>query len=345
MGTQHIIELNGRRYDALTGKIVESAETPVHHARPAHTPSRSMDGFVKPKAHAPRQVAGHTAPHAVHKSTTLMRKAVKKPHAIKPLTNHARHHQPATHHVPAADIETSQYTPPAERIERAEHTKKSSLIQRFGAEIGSFVPVAAPVEASTAAVAAPVAAPAPEPTPSAIEAAVSHAQPKLKKTPAHHRVARKLRIKPRTLSISAAIMAFLLLGGFFAYNNTANLSMRVAAMKSNVSGTLPGYKPAGFALSGPIKYQPGEIVVAYRSNSDARHYEITQKASNWDTDALRENFVVPMKLSYQTIQEKGKTIYLYDDASATWVDGGVWYKIEGASQLNTEQVLDIANSL
>lgn len=347
MGTQHIIELNGRRYDALTGKIVSGTEAETQKTRPSHAPSHSIDGFTRPKAHAPRQVAASTVHHPVHKSSTLMRKAVHKPHAVKSLTGHG--HQPATTHTQAAaDIMTSQYTPPTERVERAEHTKRSNLIQRYGAEITHPAPVThhttshKHVEVTTPVMA--VSLPVQE-VPSTIEAAVTQAQPRLKKTPLHHRAARKLRVKPRTLSVSAAVMAFLLLGGFFAYNNAANLSMRVAAVKSQVHGSLPDYKPAGFALSGPIKYQPGEIVVAYHSNSDDRHYEITQKASNWDTDALRENFVAPMKLSYQTIQEKGKTIYLYDDASATWVDGGVWYKIDGASQLNTDQVLKIVSSL
>ena len=346
VGTQHVIELNGRRYDALTGKMLPLHETPAQKAAPRHSPSHSIDGFTKVKSHAPRRVASTVTPHhSVQKSQTLMRKAVKKPAAIQPLHGRANLHKPnATHHVKhAADIATSQYTPPAERVNRAVHTKQSTLINRFGAEMGTMMQ-------SQQAAPAPVQQPAPAPVaapeaPSHIEAAVAHAAPKLKKAPVHHRVAHKMRIKPRTLSVSAAVFAFMLLGSFYAYNNAANLSMRVAAMKSDVRGSLPAYKPAGFAISGPIKYQPGEIVVAYKSNSDDRHFEITQKTSNWDTDALRENYVAPMKTAYQTVQEKGKTIYLYDDSSATWVDGGVWYKIDGTSQLNTDQVLKIADSL
>lgn len=344
MGTQHVIELNGRRYDALTGKMLPLHETPAHKAAPSHSPTHSIDGFTRVKSHAPRQVASTVTPHhSVQKSQTLMRKAVKKPVAIQPLHGRANLHKPAPHVQHAADISTSQHSTPAERVNRAEHTKQSTLINRFGAEIGTHPQPAAPTPQQAVVAAAP--RPAPE-APSHIEAAVAHAvAPKLKKAPVHHRVARKMRIKPRTLSISAAVFAFMIMGSFYAYNNAANLSMRVAAMKSQVNGSLPAYKPAGFAISGPIKYQPGEIVVAYKSNSDDRHFEITQKTSNWDTDALRENYVAPMKTAYQTIQEKGKTIYLYDDSSATWVDGGVWYKIDGTSQLNTDQVLRIAGSL
>lgn len=348
MGT-HIIELNGRRYDAQTGKMLPADDTLARKAQPGHSPSRSIDGFVKPKSHAPRRVSNTSVPHhQAEKSNTLMRKAVKKPATIKPLTG--------KHSKKSADIFTGHvqslqpaHTLPPERLNRAEHVKRSNLIQRFGSDIqaavhGSHHSSSRVAQAPVLAVSQPISE-SREEINSDIEAALSHHQPKIKKTPAHHRIARKLRVKPKTLSISAAVMAFMVLGGFFAFSNAPNLSMRVASMKSQVHGTLPGYKPSGFALNGPIKYQPGEIIVSYKSNSDNRNFQITQKTSAWDTESLRENYVNSLKTSYQTVQEKGKTIYLYNDSSATWVDGGVWYKIDGNSQLNTDQVLKLAASL
>lgn len=350
MSTQHIIELNGRRYDAQTGKILPLIERPVNKARPTSAPSHSIDGFVKPKNHAPRRVSQTTiAHHSVAKSSTLMRKSVKKPVAITALGGR-QGKQTAT--IPAiATPAQTVHTPPQERAERAEHVKRSNLIRRFGSEIQSamgvtnHVAVKAVPHLPVAAVSQPIAETPLSAEQTAIEANLNFKQPKIKKTPAHHRIARKLRVKPRTISLSAAVMAFVVFGGFFAFQNAPNLSMRVAAMKSQVDGSLPGYRPAGFAISGPIKYQPGEIIVSYKSNSDNRNFYITQKTSAWDTESLRENYVNGLKTSYQTVQDKGKTIYLYDDASATWVDGGIWYTIEGSSQLNTDQVLKLASSL
>ena len=332
----HIIELNGRKYDALTGKAL-----PVHEAATPAPTKRSVDGFSKVKPHAPRRISNtDVAHHAVHKSNTLMRKSVKKP-----LNHHGQtDHKAKVAHL--ADSVIAEHKLPPARIDRAKKTKQSGLIQRFGLSTASLAAAASPVASAAFSEPEETATQAPASTrPSAVEAAMSHLEPRVKKSPVHHRVARKLRIKPRTLSISAAVMAFVVFGGFLAMQNSANLSMRIASMKADVKGSLPSYQPAGFSLNGAIKYQPGEIKVAYKSNSDTRYFEITQKTSGWDTDALRENYVAPKKVSYQTIQEKGKTIYLYDDASATWVDGGVWYTIEGQSELNTQQVLGIASSL
>jgi hypothetical protein len=85
--------------------------------------------------------------------------------------------------------------------------------------------------------------------------------------------------------------------------------------------------------------------VTFRSNSDERNFELQQQVSNWNSQALVDNFILSENKQYQTFQEKGKTIYVYDNANATWVNGGVWYKIEGNSSLNTEQLLKIASSI
>ena len=159
-----------------------------------------------------------------------------------------------------------------------------------------------------------------------------------------YRVARKLRVSPRALNASAMAVAVLLFVGFFGYQNTPNLSMHMATMRSRVDGGLPGYMPNGFSMNRSIAYKPGEITLAYQSNSDQRYYEIKQAASQWDSDALAQHFVSE-KDKVRTIQDKGKTIYLYGESNATWVDGGVWYRIEGNSLLNSDQLSRLANSL
>jgi len=108
---------------------------------------------------------------------------------------------------------------------------------------------------------------------------------------------------------------------------------------------MPSYKPGGFALSGPITYSTGKISVSYQSNSDNRSYRVTQSNSAWNSETLLDNFVAVNRRAYQTFQDRGKTIYIYDGSNATWVDRGVWYQIEGASSLSSDQLLRIANSL
>lgn len=121
--------------------------------------------------------------------------------------------------------------------------------------------------------------------------------------------------------------------------------MKLAASRSGVNGSLPSYQPAGFSLNGAVAYRPGQITINYKSNSDDRGFKVNQSASQWDSKTLLDDFVAINRNDYQTIQDKGKTVYIYDNNNATWVDSGIWYRIEGDSSLSSEQLLRIASSL
>lgn len=97
-------------------------------------------------------------------------------------------------------------------------------------------------------------------------------------------------------------------------------------------------------MAGPIQYGEGAVTLSYQSNSDDRNFQIVQKSSDWNSQSLLENFVSD-KEPYQTFQDKGRTIYIYGKSSATWVSGGVWYQIEGESDLSSDQLLRIVSSL
>lgn len=121
--------------------------------------------------------------------------------------------------------------------------------------------------------------------------------------------------------------------------------MRLAASRAGVPGTLPNYQPSGFGMSGPIQYKAGQITIHYKSRSDSRAFHINQRSSEWDSATLLDQFVATNRRSYQTYQDNGKTIYIYDNDNATWVDGGIWYQIEGNSSLNSDQLLRLAASM
>src|SRR5690606_23737838 len=125
----------------------------------------------------------------------------------------------------------------------------------------------------------------------ALAKATSHQQSKVKKPKLKHRVAKKLKISPKLVSDGSFALAFLLLGGFFAYQNIPGLTMRLAASRSGVQGSLPTYQPSGFSLGKNIAYKPGQITINYYSNSDDRSYTVTQSKSSWNSQALHEHFV------------------------------------------------------
>lgn len=343
------IVINGKHYDAKTGRLLESShKTKPPTAQPvAKKNGPSIDGFSRKPS---KPVASHSFHSKAEKSKTLMRTAVKKPvhHKVHSSTSHTPSSHKATK--PQAHVAVQH-----ERIARATNVPKSTLISRFGSTSGpsatvletkvAHVPVAPapPVQQH-----APVAKHRPgaaNPFHSAIENAVSHHQGSPRKPTKRQRVAKALRITPRTVSFGSFIIAGMMLGGFFVYQNIPNLAMRVAATRSGVTAKLPGYKPAGFAMNGPIKYSTGQITVSYRSTTDNRAFQVTQRNSEWNNETLLEKFVSAERRAFQTYQDRGKTIYIYDDNNATWVNDGVWYQVEGKSSLNSDQLLRIANSL
>lgn len=241
-----------------------------------------------------------------------------------------------------------------QRLERANLSKKNPQVSRFGIQLQPLkkitqiltvkeMPKEEPIILSHAS--APAGKTIINPFESALHSASAHTAPKLKKPHLRARTAKRLKVSAKVLNIGVVSFALLLLGGFIAYQNVPNFSMRIAAAKAGVHAGLPGYQPSGFSLRGPIEAEPGQITLNYHSNSDNRQFTISQHNSSWTNESLVENYVAMNQRPYQTYQASDKTIYIYDDNNATWVNNGVWYKIEGNSSLNSDQLLRLATSL
>ncbi len=350
-----VIQLNGQMYDSATGKMLGSVPTakkaPI---KPVQSAPRHLDGFTR-RPSAPTLTETKAVHQQPQKSKTLMRTAVKKP--VAPVKIHSK--APATTAVASKKSTAKDFTTPVRpgRVIRANSTPQSTLISKFGAAASAIktevLPVAsAPRQAAPAAppVAAPISKHAtapvkPNPFQAAIDQATTHEQPTIRKAKLHHRVAKKLRVSPKVVSFASFTLVALAISGFVAYQNLPELAMRVAATRAGFSANLPSYQPSGFSMAGPIQYQPGEVTVNYKSASDDRSFNVVQKNSSWNSETLLENFVATTGKPYQTFQSNGRTIYIYDNNKATWVDGGIWYNIDGKSNLNSDQLLRIAGSL
>lgn len=361
-----VIELNGQIYDTSTGKLLGNAPAKdTKHKKPSAKATSSvkhLDGFMRRPSITQRTVPTVT-PAKVHKqpqkSTTLMRTAVKKPVATAKI--HAK--APVTTTVSnKATVEHKAFIAPAKpgRVIRATNIPKSTLISKFGAAAASIktevLPVApAPTQLKTSV---KPSVPAVEvinhpkqtvaqtdPFQAALEQSLSHEQPKVRKAKLHHRVARKLHVSPKVVSLASFTLVALAISGALAYQNLPELAMRVAATRAGLSASLPSYQPSGYSLAGPIQYQPGQVTVNYKAASDGRAFNVVQKNSSWNSETLLENFVSTTNTPYQTFQSNGRTIYIYGGNKATWVDGGIWYSIDGQSNLNSDQLLRIAESL
>ncbi|MCA9333091.1 hypothetical protein KDA00_04440 [Candidatus Saccharibacteria bacterium] len=340
--------LNGNRYDATTGELLT-----VDSDSSSKTTKKSsnIDGIVKPTKTYSRKKAQQISRPTI-KSKTLMRKGLPKPSV-------------------SSDVKTSSVQPITKnnltgsklRESRAMRISQSKLISKFGNEVKKItkyspISIVEPPNIKTDSQGSEN-----EANPNNLSkisdnvlhsksnfkenilSSTSHRANKKKKTFKSHKIAKKLRVSPRVLNISLIAFSLLILGGYFAYNNVPNLAMKLASTRSGISGTMPDYQPNGFALDGPLKYQAGQIVISFKSNSDDRSYKVTERNSEWNSDTLLQNHVAANRRPYQTFQDKGKTIYIYDGDSASWVDNGIWYEISGNSSLSTDQVLRIASSL
>lgn len=143
---------------------------------------------------------------------------------------------------------------------------------------------------------------------------------------------------------AAATAAFLVVVGYLGYQQLPEFRLHMAATRAGISASLPGYKPAGYSMA-QLNYSPGTVTSRFNSNSDQRAYIITEKASSWDSQSLLENFVSPADKHYQVVTTGGRTVFVYGRGNATWVDGGIWYQIQGGDSLSNDQLVQLAGSL
>lgn len=375
---QNVIELNGKRYDALTGALLGKGS-----AKPAH--GRAIDGFVrsapvhKPKiqqaaAHAPRPPASTAAaltqppakktvpkkiplaaakPLPAHKpqhAKTLMRRAVHKPQAsLKPAIKlqtpaemMAKPHSALMHKHSAQQIDES-------RLARAGKTSKHQAIQRFRPTHPAR-PAAHPLVTPARTSHVPVIAVRPAPV------HISRATP-VKQQPAdifeaaiaratsHEQPKHKLPVQRgrRLVNTLAIVGTFLIIGGFIGYLNLTSLELRVASMQVGFHAAMPAYTPTGYALEDGVKRNGGTISLSFRSGES--RYTITQQASDWNSQTLLDN-TLALSGPHTAIQKNGQTIYVYGKgANAAWVSGGIRYDITGNADLTADEIATIATSL
>lgn len=368
--SKHIIELNGKRYDALTGRLLTSdttAETPVL-LHPINTGAPALPH----RAATPSHHTAHRKPAArpLQPSKTLMRRAVRKPTtksspAIKrtaPLPNKVT--------IGALSPKLSVNAVDPGRARRAQRTQRSQHVDRFVANapklttiVKPLAPVAAPhssahprldiepvrrsahaaakpttIHAATHAAAKPASAHkrTNELFDRAIANAKSHEQAKPKP-------ARRKKVG-RLMNAVAGVAAFLVIGGFVGYVNRASLQLELASARAGFQANMPDYQPNGFARQAAVA-EGREVKISFISPNNSDRFVLTQQASDWDSQTLFDEISSVASADYQTLQASGRTIYVYDSGKAAWVNGGVLYRVDGNTQLDTRQISQLAASL
>jgi Domain of unknown function (DUF4367) len=342
--TNSIVEVNGLRYDALSGQLL----APKKIINKGYSSGKKMiDGFVVSAHGAPKsKVASRAASKAtaLHKraqhSSTLMRQAVKKPASAaeakhgsgKTASTHKSHH-----HL------------------RAKTVAKHAQVNRFGFLPSREAPKdeSNPAEVKIAAKAtyrAEVTAPR---LPSMVTS-VSHkkleemldealvrADAHKHMTNANHKKRSFKRI-PRWLGLTVLAVFVLIAVFWLIWQNLPSVAVHVAAARSHVNASVPAYTPDGYKLAGPLNYGEGSVTMRFKAAD--KSFALTQKASTINSEALQSD--LPSTANVQTSMIDGTTVYIYGNHSdATWVNHGVLYNLKNSAGLPTDQVLKIVQSL
>lgn len=156
------------------------------------------------------------------------------------------------------------------------------------------------------------------------------------------KTAKKRKKMRRLASLGASVAVFLLLVGLVAFMNKSAIQLQIASARAGFAASTPDYKPEGFSL-GRVTYAPGTIATRY--DKDSKAFSIIQKRSNWDSQTLLENFVATTNEDFEGYQVNGRTIYVYGNGKATWVNGGIWYQVQAGEALSNDQLLRVARSM
>ncbi len=338
MASAKTITINGREYDAVTGLPVEGSK------KTAPQPPSALKAKETKSATVRNQTAAGSVHGTVQRSTTLARRATKKPAAshkhsilrpktgrhmdiaqsskitkfapnpvIKPKTASASPVKPTAHTV--VKDKPAQVHPSAQRAIAKATAKKQATLIAAQPKTSKQVKDAA-IEKALA-------------TPKAVESKKGESKTKWKK---------------RILAL--VIILVVLLGSLYlVYRFIPGVSVGLAASSAGISARYPDYIPDGFSFSQPVSYSDGEVNLTFASNSNNSSYAISQKRNSWDSSAVLDKIVKPLVGdSYTTTKERGLTIYTYNRGAA-WTNGGILYVISGNATLSSDQIRHIATSL
>jgi hypothetical protein len=420
VGQNNIIELNGRKYDAITGAMLGESKikaTPVSRATLSHR-GRAMDGVIRkphaaaphiikptpvaaPKTAAPVAKPAHitsakkmdiSRPSGVpakkvtgqkqQRSQTLMRHVVKKPQVqmkpkIKPTAPSEVMAKPKSELAKQLEKKVSVTQVNPSRLARAGHVSRSHHIRRYAqdrrpqvAPHANATPVARTAAHYTSAVRPAAAfrgqaAAHPQQLQQGAKASRSVALERAAKSLAakqqaadmfeqalihatsheeqHHKSSgARARRHRRLASAFAGVGAFLVIIGFVAYLNKPAIELHFASATAGFHAELPSYKPTGYALKGGIQSESGRVAMTYKSGDSS--YTITQTASDWNSATLLDQNTDQRGAPTRTVQSEGRIIYIYDN-SASWVNSGVRYEVNGDAQLSTDDLVSLATSM
>lgn len=278
----------------------------------------------------------------LQKSQTLMRTAVTNlpTDDTQQVTGTSSLIDPEAHLIA---LKTSVLSVDKSRLNRAQNTSKSELVNRFNSNQAApkfNLPPLDPAPETTEKV-EPIVSPQPQ------QPSMNMLSQGIAKATAHN-MQPLLPEKSSSKKLIGALgvsMAVIIAIGLFVNINLKRIDVFMAAGTAGFSATLPSNGPSGFGIA-KVSSAAGIISTAYKSNSDARNYTITERQSLWDSSTLLDSYVSQVAGSnYQSYQADGMTIFIYGNNNATWVNNGIWYIISSNNSLSQAQLINMATSM
>lgn len=353
--TASIVEINGNRYDMVSGQLIGAAKKAANHIkRPID--GLSIDGFtrpakmirksaVKPSVHAlQRQVPSGTWQRQPERSKTLMRSAVKKP----------------TQAQPESKVKTHGLAPNHARTARAADVEQNSKVQRFGrlafssknkvsqAKTGEIIPRGAHLATAASASVSVTLPTAGTASHHRLERLLDYAlanadaHKKAEQTRRQHR--KYFGRLPRWAGLSLLILTLASVIGIIIWHKVPVASMKLAATRAHINASLPtpisGYK------IGPITASQHTVTTTIQSISNSfKKYTVTERAANQPLTSLAA-LASGNGHQVQTVQDQDKTYILTQDqdkSQAACTKGNDTISVDGVG-LNVAELLEAAKN-
>ena len=257
---------------------------------------------------------------SVQKSSTLSRKYVKKPQAIKlddqGLVKVSTKKSAEKKSSPADDYARRQVR--AKKI----HAEKVAAMKRNKAAKTTKSSIKKTRQAKDRAIR------------QALKNSATEEQPTFKTK----HTFRKILLATTCSALSVAALAV------FVHYNMPDITVRVAAIQSGIEASYPSYIPRNYNLNNVSSSE--NSITMYFTDSNNNSFTLTEELSTWDSAALLSNYVKDaFSKDYTAMREQGITIYV-DNGDAAWVNGGTLYKISHTgAPLTKEQIRNLATSL
>src|SRR3990167_3315610 len=328
---QSTIEINGKTYNMRSGQVLGSNPS-AKTVEPKST--GRIDGFI-----GDNNVSVHTISHQHKLNKTAINHIARSPAKANTLVRSIG--RPSTQHLTTVNKakpgefvaktgETTTRSPAIKKFhQQASQTSTTKPINKIYTEVAVKTPTQNLSHMTIEQLESKFKSNVVDPFEEAIKEASSHIHelhivesPFSRIVKIFHPFGSRARV---ALTAVVVVSAFII----GVYLTIPSIKVKMASLQASIPASLPKYQPAGFGIYGPIKAEPGKVIVNYKSNTDSGNYRITQQASDWSSQSLLNNQVLATAKPFQTYQQNGKTVYVYDNNKAVWVDAGILYSIEG----------------